>query len=142
MAPEAISPAVCLQPDERMNEEGKDSNRYMKLGRASDVWSLGCILYQIVYGRPPFAQLNTIQKLHAIPNEKYEIQYPSLNDHDPCAIETIKLCLQRDPKRRPCISSTDSHIAGLLQHQFLNPSALSSSSQNVSFCTIFIVYFN
>jgi len=30
----------------------------------------------MVYGRPPFAALTTIQKLHAIPNPKFDIPYP------------------------------------------------------------------
>ena len=60
------------------------------------------------FGRPPFAALNTIQKLTSIPNPKsviiiiiieqttitkirFQIQYPS--SEDPDAIETIRSCL-------------------------------------------------
>ena len=82
MAPEAIAPYA---PDHMDNEHhtgtGHNNNpnhgtMSMRLGRASDVWSLGCILYQMIYGRPPFAALTTIQKLHAIPNPKFGISYP------------------------------------------------------------------
>jgi serine/threonine-protein kinase TTK/MPS1 len=66
---------------------------------------VGCILYQIHYGRPPFAALTTIQKLHAIPSDKYVIQYPENDGYsiDKDAIATMKACLERDPRKRATI---------------------------------------
>ncbi|CAM9268704.1 unnamed protein product, partial [Ectocarpus fasciculatus] len=79
MAPEAISPMVdCGSTDVDVSFGDSDEKRKLKmrLGRPSDIWSLGCILYQMLYGKTPFSALNTIQKLHAIPNPKYEILFP------------------------------------------------------------------
>lgn len=53
-----------------------DGMRRLKVGRASDVWSLGCILYQMVYGHPPFQHLSVYQKMKAIPDTEYEITFP------------------------------------------------------------------
>lgn len=69
---------------------------------------------QMLYGRPPFSALSTIQKLQAIPNVKYAIPYPVHNDE--YGIETVKSCLQRDPTVRPQIRGSN----GLLSMKFLS----------------------
>ena len=88
MAPEAIAPF-------EMDEDCSDARKKMRLGRASDIWSLGCILYQIVYGKPPFSSLTTIQKLTSIPNPNFKVKYPAISSTDPsgrhAAIDSIKV---------------------------------------------------
>lgn len=47
-----------------------------QLGRAADVWSLGCILHQMVYGRTPFSHLRDVShKIMAIQNPRHVIQF-------------------------------------------------------------------
>jgi len=114
MAPEAIIPMQMLS-NPSILALSEDNSHSMKLGRASDIWSLGCILYQMIYGSPPFAQLTTIQKLTAIPNPKITINYPKNKDF--AAIESIQACLKRNPKDRMCIQGANN--IGLLNMQYL-----------------------
>lgn len=102
MAPEAVA------------NDGVSGNP-LKLGLPSDIWSLGCILYQMVYGYSPFYHIkDTITKLASIVNPNHIIQFPHIGkkkDHI-YLIEILRMCLNRNPKERPTITQ-------LLEHPFL-----------------------
>ncbi|GMM36013.1 serine/threonine/tyrosine protein kinase [Saccharomycopsis crataegensis] len=107
MAPEALVAAS------NNNNEGT-----WKVGKPSDVWSCGCIIYQMIYGRPPYGQYNGHQRILAIMNPEVDINYPDKGLGDvkvpKSLMQLIKSCLTRDPKKR-------STIHELLDGPFLNP---------------------
>ena len=78
---------------------------------SADVWSLGCVLIEMVSGHPPWSNYsrNAKEVLHLIslPN--------NVPDMPNCSKELgsfISLCLQRDSDSRPTINQ-------LLRHSFL-----------------------
>lgn len=71
------------------------------------MWSLGCILYSLIYGKTPYSHLtNTWQKLQAIAEPKQNINFPThskifTHGIPPVLMQTMELSLIKDVKARP-----------------------------------------
>lgn len=121
MSPESITPTN--NSGSGRDAEGRPLKKDMRIGKASDVWSMGCILYQMTYGRPPFAHISSqFSRILAITNPKVAIEYPERGVGGvvvpPSLKGTLRRCLNRDPEMRPTAKQLLSETDG-----FLNPEA-------------------
>ncbi|XP_024891463.1 serine/threonine-protein kinase MPS1 [Temnothorax curvispinosus] len=115
-----ISPEALM--DIGGNSDSPTHNVKYKISFKSDVWSLGCILYSLVYGYTPFHHIRSQwAKVNAITNPKPNISFPATTNSEdrqscerapPILIDVMRKCLQHDPKARPTVSQ-------LLQVQYV-----------------------
>ena len=70
------------------------------ISNQSDFYSLGCVLYELAYGQPPFVA-NTPYELAALHLSDIAPQKPERKDLSEALFAFISLLLYRDPLRRP-----------------------------------------
>ena len=80
-------------------------------GRSADIWSLGCLLYSFLTGKPPFDSPDLPQTFDKVKRLDYQIP-----DHlSPAARDLITRLLSGDPINRPTFDQ-------IIWHPFFNPS--------------------
>jgi len=107
--PNYMSPEALIDSNASSGLNSQHQSKVMKLGKPSDVWSLGCILYQLTYGKPPFAHIpNQMHRIMAIPNPAHVIAFPAHGvggvPIPSNLIRTLKGCLNRDIVSRPTVA--------------------------------------
>ncbi|CAN3373201.1 hypothetical protein DIURU_001148 [Diutina rugosa] len=108
MAPEAVS----------------EAGGQWKVGKPSDVWSMGCMVYQMIYGQPPYANIESRHRLQAIRNPQHMIKF---RPHGvgglrvpPSVLEFLRGTLERNPDVRWTVEQG-------LSSAFLRPPVISNS---------------
>nr|XP_020452873.1 dual specificity protein kinase TTK isoform X2 [Monopterus albus] len=108
-----------MPPEAIKDTSSQPGKAHSKISPKGDVWSLGCILYCMTYGKTPFQSItNQITKLHAIIDPSHKIEFPDIAEKD--LLDVLKRCLVRNPRER--IS-----VAELLEHPYLQLKPQASS---------------
>ena len=68
------------------------THSHIQVGRPSDVWSLGCILYQLLYGKTPFDRYKKLHKLQAIIDSSVTISFPDIGNAAALDIMKVHTC--------------------------------------------------
>ncbi|KAM3126149.1 hypothetical protein CJJ07_001441 [Candidozyma auris] len=121
--PNYMAPEALVEVNHTLNMSRGSAANTWKVGKPSDIWSCGCIIYQMIYGRPPYASYAGQQRIMAIMNPQVQVHYPANGLGDvpvpKSAIELMKKCLVRNPHERWTVQQC-------LASDFLKPKAVST----------------
>ncbi|MBZ5571949.1 MAG: serine/threonine protein kinase, partial [Acidobacteriia bacterium] len=101
--------AVKMDPPAAAESETRPgTSRYMspeqirgeRLSAATDIWSLGAVMFEMVAGRPPFSAEYEQAVFYSITNEEPPSVSSMRSDVPPLLGEIIHRCLEKSPMRR------------------------------------------
>jgi eukaryotic-like serine/threonine-protein kinase len=96
-----------------LNYMAPEQTRAEPATSASDVFSLGLVLYELATGMHPFGAASPIDTAHAIGHAPPK-RPSSINPRIPAALNTLLLgMLEKDPVRRPSAIQVDERLSGM-----------------------------
>ena len=73
--------------------------RGQEIDRRTDIWAFGCVVYEMLVGRPAFAGPTTADTVAAVMERP--VNWAAIPPDAPLAVtRVLRRCLQRDPKQR------------------------------------------
>ncbi|KAJ1932164.1 Protein kinase of the Mitotic Exit Network, partial [Linderina pennispora] len=74
--------------------------------RASDIWSLGCTIIELLTGKPPYADLMQMQAMYRIVEDELPPIPEGISEE---LKDFLMQCFKKDPKERPTASQLMEH---------------------------------
>lgn len=99
---------LYMAPESLRNTSGRGNPH--KVGFSADVWSMGCILYQMVFGFTPFEHVQGLMAKIAAITADEPIDVQPVDNED--LMDCLRICLDKNHRNRPTIED-------LLNHPFL-----------------------
>lgn len=129
LSPECLANYVFEDGVITIEESAKAAG--VKLSTKSDVWALGVILYQAVYGSLPFSSVpgGKVAKLRCLADPDIAVEFEKVKNLDPLLLDTMTKCLNKCPEKRATIEE-------LLNHPYLRPNHEALEDPMARTCTV------
>lgn len=126
----------CGTPNYVAPEAIARKRHHCQIGLQADIWSLGCVLYSMLVGVPPFEAETTKETYKRIRACHYE--FPSNVALSPQARDLIRSMLQADPNKRYvvmwCVRRAFTFLLARCSHPFIRSYVLYAAQH----CTRFV----
>lgn len=117
------------------------ANFVRQISPKGDVWSLGCILYCMTYGKTPFQSItNQISKLHAIIDPSHKIEFPDISEKDLLDVLKVKRCHRWDFCVTVLHTLKGESVQSIVDESLLEVLLKSCKIKIFSFCFVFFPF--